>query len=396
MPSKKALKPDTFFLRTVELISDPRFVHFENLIREPNIFQIIGRSHYERWHSALWGWLLDPTGSHLLQHYALVRLLYLLFHGDVVKPTKNDLNKMAHLLSVAKFSNFEVIPNERNSTEVGITGVGRFDVFITGEFESSTGVKGRLNLLLELKIETGAKAEQSKRYADWLQNNRPNDYNFLIYFLPELSKTAKETVGDDRWFGVSYQTLHNELLVPLLAHPNLNDKVRPFIVQYVKNLRIPRRGIKMAITQEEKQAAVALYERYNEVFDAIFDALVANGTLDQSTSDLEPRGRSAGRIAVRINKKVFSDSTVRLLFEQVLKYLVDANILKSLPMPWGTSTKRFIITNSTPVHPNGRSFFYPVQYKGYTLESHYSRDRAIEVLSALCEKLELNFERIKC
>ena len=56
---------------------------------------------------------------------------------------------------------------------------------------------------------------------------------------------------------------------------------------------------------------------------------------------------------------------------------------------------RYILTNeATPIHPNGREFFYPESYKGYTIETHYARDRAMKVLSDLCEKLELEFEAI--
>ena len=44
---------------------------------------------------------------------------------------------------------------------------------------------------------------------------------------------------------------------------------------------------------------------------------------------------------------------------------------------------------------NDRDFFYPVKYQGYTIESHYSRDRGLKVLSDLCEKLELDFEFIE-
>jgi len=45
-----------------------------------------------------------------------------------------------------------------------------------------------------------------------------------------------------------------------LEHPALNEKTKPFILQYVKNLKIRQKGVKMAITDEEKKMALALYE----------------------------------------------------------------------------------------------------------------------------------------
>ena len=77
----------------------------------------------------------------------------------------------------------------------------------------------------------------------------------------------------------------------------MNDKVKPFIVQYIKNLKINYRGIKMAITNEEKQMAVTLYEKYNDVFDSIYEALVATGTIVNGTAGLTSnRSRESGRI----------------------------------------------------------------------------------------------------
>jgi len=397
MTRKKSQRAESFLVRMVELISDPRFVHFENLIREPNIFQIVGRTHYERWHSAFWGWLLDPSGSHLLQHYGVLRLLYQLFQAEVTKPRCHCLDELARLLPAAEFTDFEVLPNERNASEISVSGVGRFDVLVTGTIRLPSGETRRVNVLIELKIEARTDFTQSRKYANWLFETHPDDINLPVYFLPELEESSTLTTGDERWFCVSYQSLHDNLLVPLLEHPNLNAKARPFIVQYVKNLRIPRRGIKMAITEEEKQAALALYERYSEVFDAITDVLVANGTIEQGTSDAEVRGRASGRIAVRIGTNVFSDTTVRLLFEKVLKHIVDDNLVARLPLPWGTSSKRFILTNETEaIHPNGRPFFYPAEYKGYTIETHCDRERAMIILRALCEKLGIEFDQVKC
>ena len=227
--------------------------------------------------------------------------------------------------------------------------------------------------------------------------NHPDDVNLLIHLTPRLLDTSNATAGDERWYCVDYQLLNDKLLLTLLDHPTLNEKVRPFIVQYVKNLKIRYRGIKMAITNEETRMAVALYEKYSDVFDSIYDALVSTGTIEHGTSDLVPdKGRESGRIAIKINGKVFSNDTIGHLIEDVLKYLVDHDLLVKLPMPWGTSNQRYVITNEEPAkHPNGRDFFYPVRYKGYAMESHYARDRGIQVLRNLCSKLELEFERIE-
>jgi len=190
--------------------------------------------------------------------------------------------------------------------------------------------------------------------------------------------------------------INDKLLIPLLDHPNLNEKVKPFIIQYIKNLKIRHKGIKMAITNEEKRIALALYEKYSDVFDSIYDALVSTGAIDFSTSDAsDNKGRAVGKIAVKIDGKVFVNNTVRTLFKEILTYIVDEQYVLRIPLPWGSSTKRYILTNeSPPLHPSGREFFYPVKYKGYALESHYARERGLNVLDDLCNKLQIDFERI--
>jgi hypothetical protein len=367
------------------------------MLSEPNIFKIVGRTHYERWHSCFWGWILDANGSHLLSDYSLVRLLFLLLDDTCLKAKNHDGIKLWDILPTVRFSDVEVTPNENISNETSVTGVGRFDIFITAKFTDGLEHHGNINVIIELKIDSKSNGQQSMKYADWLLANHPDDINLLIYLTPKLLETAKATTGDDRWYCLDYQLLNDKLLLLLLDHPRLNEKVKPFIVQYVKNLKIRYRGIKMAITNEEKRMAVALYEKYSDVFDSIYDALVSTGTIDYSLSDIVPgRGRNSGRIAVKINGRVFSNETLRQLIEDVLKYLVDKNLLVKLPMPWGTSSQRYIITNEEPsVHPNGKDFFYPVKYNEYTMESHYARDRGLQVLGNLCAKLELDYERIE-
>lgn len=395
VPNRK--QKASFTQRLLNLISEPEFIKFENILSEPNFFKVVGRSHYERWHSAFFGWLLDSQGSHLLSDYVLRRFLILLLDEKCLKAGKTKEKQLANILPVIEFSEIQVSPNENMSTETSVSGIGRFDIFLSAKYYDDTGNKGNLNIIFELKIDSSANGEQSNKYAEWLFGNHPNDVNLLVYVTPKLLNDSKTTVGDERWYCLDYQLLNDKLLIPLLDHPDLNEKVKPFIIQYIKNLKNRYKGIKMAITNEEKRLALALYEKYSDVFDSIYDALVSMGTIDFSTSDIvDSKGRMTGRLAIRIDNKIFSNETVRLLFEDVLKYIVEKDYIIKLPLPWGSSKNRYIVTNENPpIHPNGRNFFYPVSYKNYTIESHYARDRALKVLNDLCDKLEVEFEAIE-
>ncbi|MCA1815453.1 MAG: PD-(D/E)XK nuclease family protein [Acidobacteria bacterium] len=393
--SEKGSKREHLSQRLLGLISDPAFIKFNNIQAEPNIFKIVGRTHYERWHSAFWGWLLDSQGSHLLGDYVLTRLLYLLFDPRCLRGNNHNSQLLLSSLPTFTILDIDVTPNENVPTETSIRDVGRFDIFLTANYQTKAGEGGKLNILFELKIDSPTNASQSLKYADWINQNHPNDLNLLIYLVPKLLSDSKTTVGDDRWFCLDYQLLNDKLLLPVLDHPNLNDKVKPFIIQYIKNLSFRYRGIKMAITNEEKRLAADLYEKYSDVFDSIYDALKSEGIIEYTTSET-PKGRASGKLAVKVNGQIFIRGTLRELLRDILIYLVDNNFVARLPMPWGNTPKRFVITNENPpVHPNGKPFFYPEPYQGYTLETHYARDRGLKVLAELCQKLDLEFEVVE-
>lgn len=393
----RALKIN-FTQRLFELISEPEFVKFEHFNNEPNFFRIIGRAHFERLHSAVTGWLLDTAGSHLIGDYALKRLLLLLNDEKTLKSSFHySLNNFFNSLHLTTFENIEVTPNENAFQELSVKDVGRFDVFVSCDYNSNNGSRGKVNILLELKVDSRTNSEQSKRYANWLFDTHQDDLNILIYLLPNLLSDSKSTVGDKRWYCTNYQLLNDKLLIPILDHPNLNNKVVPLLKQYLKNLNYRYKGIKMAITDEEKKLARSLYDKYSDVFDSIYDALQEEGITDYSSSDIPTQNsRASGRFAVRINNKIFEDNTVKKVFRKLLQFIVDDEFVKEIPLPWGTGTKRYILTNQKKaLHPEGNEFFYPVSYKGYTIETHYSRGRAIKVLHDVCRKLKLDFELIE-
>lgn len=396
MKRKTNLKNISFPQKLLDLVSDPSFIKVNNILNEPNFLNIVGRSHFERWHSTFLGWLLDPNGSHLMYNYVLQRFLSLIHEERCLKSSLHNNNVLSDILPILEFKNTEVTPNEFLFSELSVKGIGRFDIFLSSEYYSNLGHNGRLNIIFELKIDSKTDSKQSKKYADWLTKNHRNDLNILIYILPKILEDSKKTVGDSRWYCMDYQLLNDKLLQLLPDHPNLNPKVEIFILQYIKNLRNRHKGIKMAITQDERQLALELYEKYSDVFDSIFDVLLAENILEYNTSKISSKGRKSGRIAVKVDNKLFEGNSVRDLFKKILKFLVNKKSLNKIPLPWGTGRSRYIISNEIePLHPNGRGFFYPETYEGYTIETHYGRDRSLAVLEALCRKLDINFESIE-
>lgn len=381
----------------LQFVHDPEFVRYSGLMRQPNVFRIVGQARWERWHSAFWAWLLDPDGTHGLEDYGLRRLFTLILDERCVREARTYDAQVTKLLSEGTLAVESVRPNERDPSEVAVEGVGKFDVWIQARRKDLPD-EPRVNVLIEVKVESSVRRDQSKRYSDWLFGRHPQDQNLALYFLAgeAAGRTPMELVGDPRWAVLSYQMLHDEFLVPILSHPSLNPAVRFVIEQYVHNLAIPHKGIKMAISRQERELARSLYEKYSDVIDAIIEVLEEDERVDASA--ISPaEGRARGRIEVKMDGRSFvADSTGDLL-EQVLKYWVDANKLSATPLPWGVSDKRYFVTDQTPaLHPNGREFFSPRHYRNYTIETHKSRAQAMRtlqdfatVLGVRCEIVDL-------
>lgn len=380
--------------RLVSLASDSKFIELENSINEPNIFKIIGRTHLERAHSCFWGWLLDPNGSHGLNEYVIQQILLLLLHDQTLHSSDYDPDLIKKLLSDNSFKDLEVRPNENNSKEVSVSGVGRFDIYLNGK----TSLNNKeIIIIFELKVDSPIRQDQSIKYTEWLYKEHSDKFFLPIYLLPTLNTNSKSTVGDDKWFCISYQLIYDRVLNQVLKHPNLNSDVKPFIEQYLKALRTTMKGVRMAITNKEKDLAVSLYEKHSDAIDELYEILINSDVVDYSKNDTtSSSGRGSGIISVEINGVKYSGNSVSALYEKVLKMIVDENILQKIGLPWGTGTKRYLVSNEeNPIHPSGRPFFKPVQYSGYTIESHSSRSRGVKLISELCEKLNLEFTLIE-
>jgi hypothetical protein len=48
-----------------------------------------------------------------------------------------------------------------------------------------------------------------------------------VFVTPVLGDSSQATAGDERWYCLDYPLLNDKQLLPLLDHPNLNDKVKP-------------------------------------------------------------------------------------------------------------------------------------------------------------------------
>jgi hypothetical protein len=109
---------------------------------------------------------------------------------------------------------------------------------------------------------------------------------------------------------------------------------------------------------------------------------------DHALLNRTPRQRGA---IVEIGEKRFNVGSLADLYSQVLRFL-DANgqLDKLKPyLPIATSKKRYLIADQ-PLHPNGKGFIRPVEYRGYFMESHKDYKNGIISLRRILDRLGLS------
>jgi hypothetical protein len=110
--------------------------------------------------------------------------------------------------------------------------------------------------------------------------------------------------------------------------------------------------------------------------------------VERSIQSRVPRERGA---EVEIDKHRIEAVSVRDLYEQVLRLLIENHKAQLTPLlPFKTSGVRYLVAKK-PVHPSGRPFVVPVEYHDYFMEAHKDYKIAIEHLAKLAKKLALPF-----
>ncbi|MCI0428396.1 MAG: hypothetical protein L0Z46_10310 [Nitrospiraceae bacterium] len=148
--------------------------------------------------------------------------------------------------------------------------------------------------------------------------------------------------------------------------------------------------ISESIFQRLQKLAVPLVDNPASVIDRLLDYHDSHedGAIKQSDRQVESRSLDDVRrplfakdpsnrasrqrgVVVEIQGRTFTADSLSDLYSQVLKFLSDNGHIEKLKrhLPVATSTQRYLIATD-PVHPNGKKFVVPVEYKGHYMEAH--------------------------
>jgi len=226
--------------RLLALEGDPAFQGLQAGQERTNLFQIVGTTERERWHSAFWAWVLDPDGSHRLGDFGIKRLLVRCATEDGTiraVPLQREASESAEwvnwtasncdhqVLGLREVMSFKVeasivAPGPRSGySEVtsrlisvdsskGRSHSGddnRFDILIVARGTLARGDSHEELLLFvvaEMKVNAPYKAEQLGRYSQWVHVDPSGSHlkepTGAVGFRHSFEKLVKQHIEQDR------------------------------------------------------------------------------------------------------------------------------------------------------------------------------------------------------
>ena len=155
---------------------------------------------------------------------------------------------------------------------------------------------------------------------------------------------------------------------------------------------------------EAHQSSVSAIARLRDVateLDVSFEVIEDEGADEpgrdarqQTSKGADPEPEKKVKAAIPLFR--FAGAEVRgdsipVLLDAALHVLVDRGLVKKNGLPYLVGRKRVFLARE-PLHPSGREFFRPVEYRGFYCETHYSVKRGVATLKKLLGELGVAFE----
>lgn len=221
----------------LRLEADPSFQALSRSLGRTNLFQVLGTTERERWHSAFWAWLLDPEGSHGMGAYGFRQLLAHATHANgavravrLVRTQVEDsegarwkpiphttepltiadvtgLRVLASAAAPGPLSNFSEVSANTGTVRSARGGdQGRFDILLVVRatvpgsapetFEKPRPVL--LYVVVEMKVNAKYEPSQLEQYSRWVHSDPSTDHLQLKKVLPLLDAIEAMASGPDR------------------------------------------------------------------------------------------------------------------------------------------------------------------------------------------------------
>ncbi|MEI6750485.1 MAG: PD-(D/E)XK nuclease family protein [Bacteroidota bacterium] len=220
-----------------QLLNDSDFEKLELILKEPNIFKVLGIENTEFRHSNFLGWLFDPKGTHGLGSLFLTKFL-------------------REILSDVRAKDISII--DLPSFNLGEASIKRewrnIDILIE--------LKG-LIIVIENKYLSKEHSNQLKRYQDYVLESYPN-YKMVFVFLTPMGFASSEK---ETYINYSYNTIIDHLTEIIeINGKSINSIVTNYITDYLNSVKYS-----IMENSELNILAAKIYKNHKQLLDVIFE-----------------------------------------------------------------------------------------------------------------------------
>ncbi|MGG2027103.1 PD-(D/E)XK nuclease family protein [Gottfriedia sp. S16(2024)] len=246
-----------------QLISDPNFLRLQESFEKESLFQLLGFGHRETMHSSFISWLLSPTSSLSLGTFPLKRFLYYICEEnlsnektvidfDLIESDSLQLEEMEVATEVAESV---VVPETNQELRA------RFDLYLVNDL---------VRIIVENKVLARENKDQTETYTKILKHlDDSYQYELKVFLSPD--GTVKPKCPE--FIQIDYQGLYDFVIVPSLNHPKITTANKNILEEYIHNLRMVYKGVNKPMARVNDELCVAIYDKYKDVLDEIFDAV---------------------------------------------------------------------------------------------------------------------------
>ena len=246
-----------------QLISDSDFLRLQESFEKESLFQLLGFGHRETMHSSFISWLLSPTSSLNLGTFPLKRFLYYICEENISNvKTAIDFNLIES--DALQLEEMDVATEVAESVVDPVTNEelrARFDLYLANE---------QIRIIVENKVLARENKDQTETYTRIL-NNLEDTYPYELKVFLSPDATVKPKCPE--FIQIDYQGLYDFVIVPCLKHPKITEANISILQEYIHNLRMVYRGVNKPMAKVNDELCIAIYDKYKDVLDEIFDAV---------------------------------------------------------------------------------------------------------------------------
>ncbi|MBK3496355.1 PD-(D/E)XK nuclease family protein [Viridibacillus sp. YIM B01967] len=247
-----------------QLISDSDFLRIQESFEKQSLFQLLGFGHRETMHSSFISWLLSPTSSLNLGTFPLKRFLYYICEENKSNK-KTDIDFELIESDSLQLEEMEVATEVAESVVVPETNQelrARFDLCLTND---------KVKIVVENKVLARENKDQTETYTQILKQMDDSSYTYELKVFLSPDDAVKPKCPE--FIQIDYQGLYDFVIVPCLNHPKITTANKNILEEYIHNLRMVYKGVNKPMAKVNNELCVAIYDKYKDVLDEIFDAV---------------------------------------------------------------------------------------------------------------------------